>query len=73
MIWYKGSFCNIIISILFGFFVGYILFYIIIQKSIVNKGPNSNLIKHQVFKHENKCYRMIPKIYLCPIDISLNI
>ena len=69
MNWYEGSFCDIIVSILFGFFVGYILFYFISIKFTVNKGPNSNLIKHQVFEHDGKCYRLVPKIYLCPIDM----
>jgi hypothetical protein len=69
MNWCKGSFCNISVSILLGILVGYILYYFISPSSIIYKGPNSNIIKHQIFKYNGKSYRLVPKIYLCPIDI----
>ena len=71
MEWHEGSFVCIIISVFFGLIVGILLNLFIMGNGNIYKGPNSNIIKHNIFKENGKCYRLVPKIYLCPIDISL--
>ena len=58
---------NILFSILLGFICSIIL--LICFKKVIYKGPNSNLLKHQIIKYNNKCYKFVPKIYLCPLSL----
>lgn len=52
-----------IIAILVGIIAGYMLFS---QFNIVYRGPNSAHIKNTIYKKNNKCYRFVPCLYLCP-------
>lgn len=57
---------NIIISILFGFFVAFLLF-ITTHKFYEYRGPNSNEIKKNIYKLNDKCYKFVPVVHICPI------
>ena len=52
-----------IISITLGLTVG-ILTSMLIRPPFVYHGPDSNVIRKQIFHYENKCYKLEPVIYL---------
>ena len=53
--------CLIIIS---GILIGIILFYIV-KKPFVYRGPNSSIIKKQIYMKNNKYYKLEPVVYIC--------
>ena len=55
---------NIVINIIIGLVIGVLLSYWI-RPVIKYKGPNSNDIRKNLYKHEGKCYRLVPKVYMC--------
>lgn len=66
---------NIIINSLLGLIVGIILAYLVynLLNNNVIRGPNSKDIKKKIFVgNENKCYKLVPKIYICPIKYSMS-
>ena len=56
----------ILISILLGFITGYILSRIMIhiyhKKIQEYHGPDSNIIKNNIYKFKNKFYKFIPQL-----------
>ena len=56
---------DIILSFVLGIIVAVCLFYWY-HKSYVFKGPNSKDVKSTIFRHNDKCYVLQPKVYLCP-------
>ncbi len=53
-------------------FVGFLIGYLI-AKSLFKQyhGPDSNIIKNQIYKKDNICYRFVPQMYICPIFYSM--
>lgn len=59
---------TIIIGITVGTLFGYLLF-----KEYKYKGPDSNIIVTKIYEDNNgRKYKWIPKICICPIDLSMN-
>jgi hypothetical protein len=56
---------NILINIIIPIILAQLCFKIY-NKKIIMTGPNSNVIKKNIYKYNNKCYKLIPKIYICP-------
>lgn len=51
------------------FIIGILVGHVIIRNVyIVYHGPNSNIIKKQIFhdKQRNICYKLEPKVHICP-------
>lgn len=65
---------NILINIIIGIIFGIFIFFITVR-SVIYRGPNSNIFRKEIIKNKNKCYMFVPKIYLCPfiVDKSTNI
>jgi len=64
---------NNVISIILGFIIGYIIFYIYDKKRIIYHGPNSKNIIKNIYKKNGKCYKLIPKVVICPLHLSTSI
>ena len=50
----------------YGIIIGYIFMYIYVKKSY--HGENSNNIRKQIYKYNNKHYVLIPVVYNCVYD-----
>lgn len=61
---------NIIISILSGVVITLILYYLF-YSTTVYRGPDSNVIRNQIFKDNGKCYKLEPVVHICPIHLSM--
>jgi len=59
---------NIFISILTGIILAIILVNIYIRKIPLKHGPNSSIIRNKIYKDNNKCFRLEPRIKVCPIS-----
>ena len=66
------TFINIFISIVFGIIVGYLFKNLLFRNSIVYRGPNSNSEKFKIYKEDGECYMMVPKVCICPIDLTFD-
>ena len=53
-----------IISIVIGFIVGCILFYLFMYNEIY-RGPNSKDVVNKIYYVDGKMYKLKPVIYLC--------
>jgi hypothetical protein len=53
-----------ILSLLLGFVVGYVLF-LLTYKKIIFRGPNSNIIRRQIYKKNGQCYKLTPFVVKC--------
>lgn len=61
-----------LITIIIGFIIGIFIGNILFNKNIY-KGPDSNIIVNQIYTDsDNKKYKWIPQICICPIDLSMN-
>lgn len=58
-----------IVEIIIGFLIGCLIGYMIKKNKMVH-GPNSNIVKLQIFEEDGKYYRFVPIAYICPISIS---
>ncbi len=56
---------NKIFNIICGFIIGILLTFLF-RSPIVFRGPDSNIVRKQIFKYNNKCYKLTPVIYICP-------
>ena len=58
---------KLIINIIIGLILGIILqncFF----KNVIYKGPNSNIVKKQIYQDDNgNCYKFRVESYICPI------
>ena len=66
-IYLKNNMIAEFISILSGFIVGYISYVIIQKYRTKTHGPDSNIIKKKIYKYNNKYYKLIPQICICPL------
>lgn len=57
---------DIIINIIIGLIIGIIIYYAN-HKSYKYKGPDSNIIKNNIYKLNDKCYKFVPIVYICPL------
>ena len=58
---------NFVYSFFLGIFFSYIIsFYILPKNKYI--GPNSNIMKHKIFKKGKKCYNLIPEPFICPLN-----
>jgi hypothetical protein len=59
---------DIIITILFGLFIGYILCRVMFVSPTIYHGPVADIIKENVYfdQDSGKCYRFTPVIHICP-------
>lgn len=58
---------KLIINIIIGLILG-IIFYKSLFKNVIYKGPNSNIIKKQIYQDkEGNCYKFNTESYICPI------
>jgi hypothetical protein len=57
---------NLIYSISLGFIIGIIIFYYYYNHRIKYHGPNSGIIKKKIYKDNDNCYMLKPKIHVCP-------
>lgn len=58
----------IIFSIIIGFLFGYIIYYIYNKQITIVHGPDSNIIRNNIYIGKNKkYYKLIPNICFCPI------
>jgi hypothetical protein len=64
------NFINIFVSIILGIIAGYIIKLLLIKNNVNYHGPNSNYEKFKVYNDGDKCFMMVPKICICPIDIK---
>ena len=55
---------NLIFNILFGLSIGIIISFLFTSRDIYH-GPNSSEISKKIFKHNNKCFKLIPKMIKC--------
>ena len=60
----------IVINKCFNILLGFVL--VIILNVLFHKNPNvhapdSNVVRKQVFRNDNKCYVLEPIIYVCPL------
>lgn len=62
---------NIILNITLGLIIGFLI-YLTLNCSNIYKGPNSNIIKKQVFELNGKCYKFVPVVHICPSHIRQN-
>ena len=60
---------EIIINIFFGLLVGLLIGFFVKKQNF--HGPDSNDIRKLIFKENNEYFRLIPKIYICPIKESM--
>ena len=61
---------ELFIAFILGIIVGY---HYIINRSYVYHAPSSNSVRKKLF-HDNStntCYKLIPKIFICPIKYSM--
>jgi len=66
----SSNYFNIILSIIIGTILGF-LFYSIKFPNINYHGPNSKNIVNKVYTQNNKCYKLIPRVTICPSNISM--
>ncbi len=62
------------IDIIIGILLGIMIAYFVLDNDIL-VGPASSDIKKKIYMDENTkiCYKLKPKIYICPIKISMGI
>lgn len=56
---------NNIMSIIFGILIAFIIYYKYFYYII--RGPSSDVIRNQIYKYDNKCYKFVPEIRICPM------
>ena len=54
--------------IIFGIIIGYLIGLLL---NYEYHGPDSNEIKKEIYMDDTGCYKMIPKVYACPIMWSM--
>lgn len=54
-----------------GLILGIFLAYFINTTRQLYKGPNSNIIKKQIYTRNDKCYKLEPVVHICPISKSM--
>ena len=62
------------IEFLVFFIIGIVIgYYLNFHETIIYHGPNSNKIKKEIYydKKTGTCYKLIPKIHICPIKYSM--
>lgn len=60
---------DIMFNIFLGIIAAFLLsFYIYHTYYYITKGPNSRDIVNKIYKHNGKCYKFVPEIYICPIN-----
>lgn len=64
-----------VLSILIGLYLGYFAGTNLFKKKIKYHGPNSNIIRGQIYKNtsNNGCYKMEPVVHICPISFQKSI
>jgi hypothetical protein len=62
---------DIILSIIVGVILGW-LFYSIRFSNIHHHGPNSKNIINKVYRVKDKCYKLVPRVTICPSNISMS-
>ncbi len=55
---------NELCAIFIGVMVACIIFCLFFNRTIYN-GPNSSVIKNNIYTLNNKCYKLVPMIHLC--------
>ena len=66
------KFLSSIINIVIGFIIGYIVGRMVFN-SVITVGPASKDIKSYTYKDKDGiCYKLVPKVHICPISISMN-
>lgn len=58
---------NLIFNIIFGISLGIVLAYLF-KNNYIYHGPNSLQVQRKIFKKNNICYRLIPKIVKCSFN-----
>lgn len=58
---------NMIISVFMGIICGIVIGFFLPFRSVKTHGPDSNIIRNQVYKVGNKCYQFTPQVVICPI------
>ena len=61
------KFICIIYNIIFGLSIGLVISSLLFNNNIYH-GPNSLNVQQQIFKDNNKCYKLIPNIIKCPFN-----
>ena len=61
-----------IFSCIFGIIIGVIIFNIFDKNRAIYHGPNSKNIIKYIYTKNNKCYKLIPHITICPGYLSMN-
>lgn len=61
---------NNCLNIIVGFICGILLFLLFFRKTD-RHGPNAAKMSQEVLTYKNKKYKLIPKVYICPINISM--
>ena len=65
---------KILIELLIAFVLGNIIgYHYVVNQSYVHHAPSSNSVKKKLFydNNTNKCYKLIPKVFICPITYSM--
>lgn len=62
---------NIILSLVIGIAFGIIIFYIYIYVCQNKHGPNSKDIIRNIYRYNDRCYKLEPVITICPSSISM--
>ncbi len=57
---------NIITNFIIGIIANLIIYILLLKYNVKLKGPNSNIIKKNIYKFKNKCYKFYVKPYICP-------
>ena len=56
--------CSILLNIIIGLIIG-VLLATTVKPLYIYHGPNSNIVKKNIYKQNGKCYRLKPVIHLC--------
>lgn len=61
-----------LVNSLVGLIIGMCLAYFINYTRRLYKGPNSNIIRKQIYRNNGNCYKLEPVIHICPINRSMS-
>ena len=61
---------ELIFAFIIGLIIGYFMFY---DNITLFHGPNSKDIKDKIYYNKEKdiCYKLVPKVHICPIKYSM--
>lgn len=56
---------DILYTVLLAIFISLVIFFISYPFTTY-KGPDSNIIRKQIYRYNGKCYKLEPVVHMCP-------